>query len=155
MPRKQSIPTYRLRRDRGGAVVTLTDSVTKSRREIWLGEYGTAESQQRYERVIAEWLTCGRRLPAAKTSMIGGPTVDELIYEYWPTMERAYSPSYLSTLRAAIRLLRSMYGASTADSFGPLDLRLLRDAMIRGDSRTDPPRAPWSRAYTNQHLAGR
>lgn len=37
-------PTYRKREGRSQALVTLTDSVTKRRRDFWLGEHGTPVS---------------------------------------------------------------------------------------------------------------
>ncbi len=61
MPR---IPSYRKRKDRNQAIVTLTDAVTKRRRGYWLGEYGTPESRERDHRLIAEWAGW-RRLAAA------------------------------------------------------------------------------------------
>ena len=36
-------PSYRSRKGYTQALVTLTDSVTKKRRDCWLGEHGTAD----------------------------------------------------------------------------------------------------------------
>lgn len=47
-------PSYRKRAGRTQALVTLTDSVTRQRRDYWLGEHGTPESRERYHRVLAE-----------------------------------------------------------------------------------------------------
>jgi len=58
-------PTYRKREGRSQALVTLTDSATKRRRDFWLGEHETAESRELYHRVIAEWEANGRRFPTA------------------------------------------------------------------------------------------
>jgi len=54
-------PAYRQRKGRDQALVTLTDSVTKKRRDYWLGEYGTPQSRECYHRVIAEWEADARR----------------------------------------------------------------------------------------------
>lgn len=51
-------PKYRLHRASGQAVVTL------DARDFYLGEYRSAESRAAYDRLIAEWLTNGRRCPA-------------------------------------------------------------------------------------------
>ncbi len=40
-------PSYRKRSGYDQAIVTLTDSVTKRRRDYWLGEYNTPESRER------------------------------------------------------------------------------------------------------------
>lgn len=48
-------PSYRKRAGRTQALVTLTDSVTRQRRDYWLGEHGTPESRELYHRVIEEW----------------------------------------------------------------------------------------------------
>ena len=58
------IPSYRLHKPSGRAVVTL------SGRDIYLGQHGSPESKERYQREVAEWLANGRTLrtsPAAIT----------------------------------------------------------------------------------------
>ena len=60
MPKKA--PSYR-ERD-GQALVTLSDSLTKRRKDFWLGEYDTAQSRERYHRTIAEWESNDRRWPS-------------------------------------------------------------------------------------------
>lgn len=54
-PAAAPIPTYRLHRQSGQAVVTL------NRRDFTLGPYGTPESRQRYNRLIGQWLANDRR----------------------------------------------------------------------------------------------
>ena len=48
-------PTYRLRPDYGQAIVTLTDAVTRKRKDYWLGEYESPASYEMYRRVLAAW----------------------------------------------------------------------------------------------------
>ncbi len=57
-------PAYRRRTDSDQALVTLTDSATVRRLDYWLGEYGTPASRECDHRLIAEWESRGRRLPA-------------------------------------------------------------------------------------------
>lgn len=52
-----AVPSYRLHKQSGQAIVTL------NKRDILLGEFGSRESREKYNRVIAEWLAAGRRLP--------------------------------------------------------------------------------------------
>src|SRR5262245_61487693 len=61
MSRPSSIPSYRLHKQSGQAIVTLTDGL-RSRRDVLLGKSGTPESRLEYSRVIAEWEAAGRRL---------------------------------------------------------------------------------------------
>jgi hypothetical protein len=64
MPRSKAIPTYRLHQSSGQAVVTLPDGLG-NRRDVYLGQHGTPESEAEYGRVIAEWQATGRRLTQA------------------------------------------------------------------------------------------
>jgi hypothetical protein len=54
MPRRHSVPSYRLHKQSGQAIVTLTDGLG-GRRDVLLGKYGTPESRAEYARVLAEW----------------------------------------------------------------------------------------------------
>lgn len=82
-------PTYRRRKRYSQALVTLTDSVTRRRRDYWLGEYGSAESREQYHRVIAAWEANERRLPEAcpghPSRASQGLTVTEINREYLET----------------------------------------------------------------------
>ncbi len=58
MPRlSKSVPRYCKHRASGQAVVTLNG------KDIYLGRYGSRVSRMEYDRLIAEWLAHGRRLP--------------------------------------------------------------------------------------------
>lgn len=48
---RRRIPSYRHHRPTGQAVVRLDG------RDHYLGRFGTPESRQRYDRLIAEWIT--------------------------------------------------------------------------------------------------
>ena len=150
-------PSYRQRSGYDQAIVTLTDSVTKKRRDYWLGEYDTPESRECYHRVIAEWEAGGRRLPppaldrpAAEAAT--GITVEEVVQRFWRWAKDYYQPRQVGTYKIALRLVREYFGQSPAIEFGPAKLRLLREEMIRGDAESDPPRIPWSRRYINQQM---
>ncbi len=150
-------PSYRSRKGYSQALVTLTDSVTKQRRDYWLGEHGTPESRERYHRLIAEWETNGRRFPpttfdwpAAEAASV--MTVAEVARAYWRWAEGYYRPKHTQALRGALRLLRRYYGQTPPADFGPKKLRLLREEMIRGDTSAEPPRKAWSRKYINSQV---
>jgi hypothetical protein len=50
-------PSYRLHKPSGQAVVTIAG------KDFYLGRFGDPASKAEYDRLIAEWLTNGRRLP--------------------------------------------------------------------------------------------
>jgi hypothetical protein len=56
MPRRNSIPSYRLHHGSGQAVVTL------NKVDHYLGKHGTPESHSEYDRLIAAWLANGKVL---------------------------------------------------------------------------------------------
>ena len=58
--RPNPIPSYRLHKQSGQAVVTLRDGTGK-RRDVLLGIYNTPESKAEYRRVLAEWEDGGGR----------------------------------------------------------------------------------------------
>jgi integrase len=150
-------PAYRLRKGYTQAIVTLTDAVTKRRRDYWLGEHGYAESRNQYHCLIADWEANGRRLPAETVypSLVGPPasiTVVEVSRQYWRWAEGYYDRRRAGAIKTALRILTKYHGGMPAGSFGPQKLRMLREEMIRGDQATDPPRPPWSRKYINSQV---
>jgi hypothetical protein len=64
MSNRKSVPSYRVHKPTGRAVVTLPDG-RGGRRDFYLGAYGSAECRREYARLVAEWETCGQRLPAS------------------------------------------------------------------------------------------
>ena len=51
--RQRQQPSYRQRTGYNQAIVTLTDSVTRYRKDYWLGPYGSPQSRELYHRVLA------------------------------------------------------------------------------------------------------
>ena len=157
-------PSYRKRSGYDQAIVTLTDSVTKRRRDYWLGEFNTPESRECYHRLIAAWEANDRRHPEPEDAGIvparranpapddGRTTVAMVIAAYWKWARRYYQPNESGTLRVVLRLLRQHHGSEPAEEFGPRKLRALRESMIAGDAAADPARPAWSRKYINQHV---
>ncbi len=100
-----------------------------------------------YDRLIADWLAAGRRLPdEAPASPPGtngngkgaGLTVAELVARFWEHAEGYYrgpdgSPtSEVSEFRYSLRPLNFLVGALPAADFGPLALGEVRDLMVKG-----------------------
>lgn len=140
MPTTQvRIPKLCKHKATGQAVVRLNG------RDHYLGQFGTASATSAYERMIAEWLAHGRRLPNASP----GPTMNELILAYWRRCQQHYrksdgsASSELDLVRLAMRPLKELYGRTSADKFGPLALKAVRQRMI--DARL-------SRGVINAHI---
>ncbi|MFN0135526.1 MAG: tyrosine-type recombinase/integrase [Phycisphaerae bacterium] len=150
-------PSYRCREGYTQAIVTLTDSVTKKRRDYWLGQHGTPESREQYHRIIAEWEANERRLPRppvepARTEKPEQLALIVLLRDFYRFAKRHYDDGEFRSFLAAMRLMKKLYGRTPAVEFGPKKLRMLREQMIRGDATEDPPRKPWSRKYINQQV---
>lgn len=107
-------PGYRKRHDRNQAIVTLTDAVTKKRRDYWLGEPGSPESRERYHRVIAEWEANGRRLIDPDFDKPGdggdGITITDLCARFWRARAEYLNENERGHCKALIRLLRRAGG---------------------------------------------
>jgi integrase len=151
MSRRPRIPSYRLHKQSGQAIVTLSNG-TGERRDVLLGRYGTAESQAEYTRVLAEWQANGRRFPQAAATDL---TVNELLLAFWRHAEQHYRrpdgtpTAEIDCLRAALRPLRQLYGHTRVKDFGPLALKAVRQRMVESvDGRT---KRPWCRRSINLH----
>jgi integrase len=102
------------------------------------------EVKAAYDRLIAEWLACGRRPveigppagPNRPDREPGGPSVAEVILAFWRFAEGHYRDAEgeptgeLENYRLALRPLREMYGAMAAADFTPLKLKALREHWI-------------------------
>src|SRR5262245_29167864 len=136
MPRtpKGSLPSFRLHKSSGQAVVTLTDP-SGGRHDVLLGRFDSPESRAEYLRVLAEWEVRGRTLP---WSLGRAPdlTVNEMLVRFWDHVQQHYRlpdgtpTSEQNNFRYALRPLREMYGHTPAARFGPLALKALRQQFI-------------------------
>jgi integrase len=127
-------PTYRHNRTTDRAVVTIDG------KDHWLGKYGTPESRAAYDRLIAEWLSNGRRLPVRADDL----TILELVAQFWAHAETFYRKAdgtpttELDNFRQALRPLKALYGSTPARDFGPRSLTAVRQRMISlGWARTN------------------
>ena len=124
------LPSYRLHRPSGRAVVTLDG------KDHYLGKHGSRESKAEYRRLIADWQDDLRRRPALSAEALSYPlTVSEIAIAYWRHVETYYvkdgqPTSEQSNIQQALRFVRSLYGPTQAKDFGPLALKKVREAMI-------------------------
>jgi len=149
MPRlSRKLPSYRLHRNSGQGVVTL------SGRDHYLGPFGTEESHKAYERTMAAWLANqGQRASrSAKPTSISPShfstsestivSIDALFVAYWDFAKTYYvkngrPTSSLGNIKAAYKFVHLLCGTIAPGSFGPLVMKAVRQTMIdAGLSRT-------------------
>jgi integrase len=133
MPRPTNrVPSLTLHKPTGQARVRLAG------RDHYLGPFGSPEADERYRRLVAEFLTTGR--PPAPDRPAGTPdpglSVNELVLQYWRFAQGYYRKggrptTELALIRDTLRLLRSLYGTTPAADFTPARLETVRDDMIR------------------------
>jgi hypothetical protein len=144
MPRKSTPPKYRLHKQSGQAIVTLVGGTR--RRDMLLGEHGTAANRAKCAALVAESEAGGRRLGNGDPSW---RSVNELLLAFWKWAEGHYrgpdgEPSTeLRDYKPTLRPLRELFGTLPAAEFSPLKLKAVRDRMVA---------AGLSRGVVNQRI---
>ena len=125
------IPQYRLHKRSGLARVRLNG------RDIYLGKHGSPASHEKYDRIVAEWLSSGRATAGNTPASHRRLTVIEMLAAYWKHVrvyyvDKAGEPtSEQNTIKNALRPVKTLYGSTAAEDFGPRCLVVVRDEMIR------------------------
>jgi len=131
-------PSYRLHKPSGQAVVTIDGH------DFYLGRWNTPQSRAEYDRLIAEWLSNGRRLPSDQADL-GERTITEIILAFDKYAEQRYPVSgrELENFRLALQPLRDLYGPSPVRNFGPKALKAVQQRMLE---------LGWCRAVINRRI---
>jgi hypothetical protein len=114
--------------------------VTLNGKDFYLGRFDTQDSKAAYDRLIAEWLSNGRRLPTTDSF-----TVAELIERFWAHAKVHYRrpdgtpTSEIHNYRSALRPLNHLYGATLAKDFGPLAFKAVRQLLVTGYDHLEFP----------------
>jgi integrase len=139
MPRSRTVPSYRLHKPSGQAVVTVR-TATGERRDVYLGDYNSPESRAEYGRLIAEHATAPLPVQHAVPERV---TVDQLLLLFLEHAEKHYrradgTPTdQVTEYKNALKPLHALYGGVPAVDFGPLALKTVRRAYIdAGNCRT-------------------
>lgn len=134
MPRPK--PGYR-KHSSGQARVSLNG------KDYLLGTWGTKESRQKYNRLMAEWYA------SHQSKSFGVPTEEitilEVLAAYMKYCKKYYGDgptSELQRIKPAAAAVRSLYGSEPASSFGPLQYKATREHIARTGNR--------SRQYVNR-----
>jgi integrase len=138
-----NLPPLRRQKEKGRADRAF---VVLDGKRIACGRWGTDEAQQRYDRLISEWLASGRRLPVDESEQV---TVAVLVDRYWDHVQRYYvkpdgTPTWEQrNIRQAVQPLTRLYADLAVADFGPRQLKAVRQAMLdRG----------WARTWTNRSI---
>jgi integrase len=135
MSKRNAVPTYRLHKQSGQAIVTLPDGLG-GRRDVLLGKHGTPESRLEYSRIIANWDANGRRSPPDHLKA-NDLLVNEVMILYMTHVEGYYrhpdgtQTSEVENIKKAFRQLRTLYGHTIAGEFDSRALEAVRGQMIR------------------------
>lgn len=160
MPRPRKLqPDYCHQKTTGRAFVRVGG------RQVWLGQYGTQASKDKYLAVVAEWVARGR--PAADTETptqklddgksrnlrdlntpLSGPTLTLVIEPYWNFGQGYYRKNDRPTdeigcIKVVLRLLRKLYGDLPVAQFDSLKMLAVQQAMIDEG---------WARKTINDHM---
>ncbi len=121
------IPKYRLHKGSGQALVQINGE------RIYLGKHGSAESKEKYQRIIAEWLVSvsePKQGDAASpaTAIRHDLPVNEMLLAYLKFAEGYYAKDGKPTkefvcMKHSLRTLLKLYGTTRARDFGPLALK--------------------------------
>lgn len=127
---RRRIPIHCLHKPSGKGYVRLDG------RMLYTDAWGTDEAGEAYDRIVAEWVQNGRRLPEKPL----GPayTVEDLIGDYWVHAHGYYRKdgevtNEVYNIRLALRPLRKFYGELPVTDFGPKKLKAVRQHMIDAD----------------------
>jgi hypothetical protein len=151
MRRSSHLPTYRLHKPNGQAVVTLR-AAGGERRDVYLGVCNSPESKAEYARVVAELAAAATAEQIAPTGTAAGPakvTVAEILAAFWLHAQSHYrradgtTTNEVAEFRLAFKPVRKLYGHTPAKDFGPLALKTVRCEMVK---------AKLSRKVVNQRV---
>jgi integrase len=135
-------PSYCLHKASGRAYCTLDG------KPVYLGQYGTQESRQRYDRAIGEWLANGRK--SAPTPTPTNPTTVATVLAAFLRHAQEYhrnadgtAAGELDNFKCAMRPLRKLYAAAPVMEFGPIQMKAVRREMVQ---------LGWCRNVVNRQL---
>lgn len=142
MPRLLNRPPRLCKHKASGKAV-----VSVGGRTVYLiAPFGSRACRDEYDRVVAEWLAGGRKLAPVGTDAL---SIAELVERFLTHADAYYrrpdgsATGEADNFRDVAGPLVRLYGLTPAGDFGPLQLRAVREEMVRGK---------WSRTYINRSV---
>jgi hypothetical protein len=114
-----AVPSYRLHKQSGHAIVTVNG------RDFLLGHYGTAQSKEKYDRLITQWIVGGRHIARHDDAI----SITEVIAAYWDHAQIYYrrpdgtQTGEMPSIRKALGPLRRLYGSLSPGNLARSPLR--------------------------------
>ena len=101
-------------------------------RQVWLGRHGDPIAQEKYDRLIGEWLANGRRLPQPEPAQQQPHeyTVAMMVNDYRAEVEATHRPDHANKIRLALLRVVRLYGSLPAHEFCPLALEAVRESWV-------------------------
>jgi integrase len=111
--------------------------VRLSGKTLYTGNWGSEESNSRYDRLLMEWLANGRSLPA-DVGKSSDYWVKDLVADFWIHAQTYYRKGGKQTqevmnIKYAVRPLLALYGTLPAAEFSPSKLKVYREKLISAD----------------------
>lgn len=130
-PVSRRIPSYRLHKPTGRAVVTLCGT------DFYLGRWNSPESHQEYSRLIAEWVSNNYTLRRPQSNItvaeVAAAFLDHATTYY---VKNGEPTGWQAHIKLVLKRLRTLYGMEQAADFGPLAFKAIRQTFIEeGKSR--------------------
>lgn len=123
--RERSLPKMcRLKRPSGKHTAYVTLNGTR----VYLGDFGTPEADQAYDRAVSEWISRGRRPCIPQEDAV----IAECVETYLTHVEGYYqnSPSSLNRVKYVFKHLLALYSRLPAAEFSAVHLRAVRECLI-------------------------
>jgi integrase len=140
---RNPVPTYRFHRQSGQAVCTI-HLPGGGTQDVLLGKHNSPESKREYERLLGK-LRAGAAAPKRGSDL----SINEVLLRFWQHALAHYRrpdgsrTSEVDEYRATIRVVRELYGTKSAEDFGPLAVKAVRQRMID---------LGWSRGVVNARV---
>ncbi len=130
------VPSYRLHPSSGQARVTING------RDHLLGPYGSAESKEKYGRLIAEYSASGKSQNFGKKNQF---LIEDLLLAYLKHAQEYYAgSSEFKNMKLVVRPVLDLYGTLPSLKFGPAEYRAVREKWLEDPSRC--------RQYVNKQM---
>jgi integrase len=130
--KKNPAPTYRLHQQTGRGRLLWTDAIGCRREKLLPGLFNSPESLAAKARLELEIAVS----PTRGTTADGALSLAELLLLFWEWCQTYYTDSdgrqtqEVVVIKYALRHLRTLYGESLAVEFGPVKMKVVRQAMI-------------------------
>jgi integrase len=138
VPRKVSLPTYRMHRGSGQAIARINGV------DVYLGIHGSPESKAKFQELVRKSMADRAKVDAERgVRLYVDLTVAELASRYLLHAETYYTKrgshtSQLAIIKLTIGVLLDRHAFLEVKDFGPLSLRGCQDAFVaRGLSRNE------------------